>query len=112
MEQNTIRFPRTDSAKFFKTLNSRVNEYFKTNKLKKTGNWRLHLKTVIMFALFLAPYFLILTLGLPNWANVLLTIVMGIGMAGVGMNVMHDGNHGAYSNKKWVNKLMGSSIYI
>ena len=46
MEQNTIRFPRTDSAKFFKTLNSRVNEYFKTNKLKKTGNWRLHLKTV------------------------------------------------------------------
>jgi linoleoyl-CoA desaturase len=24
---------------------------------------------------------------------------MGIGMAGVGMNVMHDGNHGSYSNK-------------
>ncbi len=37
---------------------------------------------------------------------------MGVGMAGVGMNVMHDGNHGSYSNKKWVNKLMGSSIYI
>jgi len=33
-------------------------------------------------------------------------------MAGVGMNVMHDGNHGAYSSKKWVNKLMGGSIYI
>jgi linoleoyl-CoA desaturase len=65
-----------------------------------------------MFSLFLAPYFLILTLGLPNWANLLLTIVMGVGMAGVGMNVMHDGNHGAYSNKKWVNKFMGGSIYI
>ena len=33
-------------------------------------------------------------------------------MAGVGMNVMHDGNHGSFSKKKWINKLMGSSIYI
>ena len=33
-------------------------------------------------------------------------------MAGVGMNVMHDGNHGSFSNKEWVNSLMGSSIYI
>jgi linoleoyl-CoA desaturase len=35
---------------------------------------------------------------------------MGIGMAGVGMNVMHDGNHGSYSN--WINKFMGGTIYI
>ena len=33
-------------------------------------------------------------------------------MAGVGMNVMHDGNHGSYSSKEWVNKLMGGSMYI
>jgi len=51
-------------------------------------------------------------MNLPNWLNFLLTIVIGVGMAGVGMNVMHDGNHGAYSSKKWVNKLMGGSIYI
>ena len=112
MEKKTIRFPRKDPAQFFKTLNGRVNDYFKKNQIKKTGNWKLHLKTIVMFSLFLAPYFLILTLGLPNWANLLLTIVMGVGMAGVGMNVMHDGNHGAYSNKKWVNKFMGGSIYI
>ena len=39
-------------------------------------------------------------------------MLMGIGMAGVGMNVMHDGNHGSFSKYSWVNKLMGSSIYI
>ena len=33
-------------------------------------------------------------------------------MAGVGMNVMHDANHGAYSSKKWINKVMGGSMYI
>jgi linoleoyl-CoA desaturase len=112
MNRPNIRFSRKDSAQFFRTLNKRVNSYFKENKIKKTGNWKLHLKTGIMFGLFLSPYFLILTLNLPNWANLLLTMVMGIGMAGVGMNVMHDGNHGSYSTKKWVNKIMGSSIYI
>ncbi|WP_372974082.1 fatty acid desaturase [Muriicola sp.] len=112
MEKTTVRFSRKDSANFFRTLNKRVNEYFETHNLKKTGNWRLHLKTAVMFSLFFAPYFLILTLDLPNWANLLLTMTMGVGMAGVGMNVMHDGNHGSYSTKTWVNKLMGSSIYI
>ncbi len=112
MTQNPIKFSRQDSMNFFRTLNKRVNTYFKENQLKKTGNWKLHLKTIIMFGLFLSPYFLILSLNLPNWANLLLTMVMGVGMAGVGMNVMHDGNHGSYSTKKWVNKLMGGSIYI
>lgn len=105
-------FQRQDSLKFFRTLNSRVNNYFKDNNIKKSGNWALHLKTIIMFLLFLGPYFLILTLDIPGWVQLLLTIIIGIGMAGVGMNVMHDGNHGAYSEKPWVNKIMGSSIYI
>ena len=94
MDTNTIRFSRKDSAQFFRTLNKRVNEYFNENKLKKTGNWKLHLKTIVMFAVFLTPYFLILTLHLPLWGYILLSITMGVGMAGVGMNVMHDGNHG------------------
>ena len=110
--QSTIRFSRKDPAKFFKTLNSRVNDYFKENEIKKTGNWKLHLKSIIMFSIFLTPYFLILTLEMNQWLQLLLTIVIGVGMAGVGMNVMHDGNHGSYSSKKWINKIMGASIYI
>ncbi|NAS29576.1 acyl-CoA desaturase [Flavobacteriaceae bacterium R38] len=112
MSNTTIRFSRKDPAQFFKTLNQRVNSYFKENKIKKTGNWKLHLKTVIMFSIFLTPYFLILTLDINEWIKLLLTIVIGVGMAGVGMNVMHDGNHGSYSSKPWINKLMGASIYI
>ena len=112
MTKLTIKFPRKDSANFFKTLNSRVNNYFKENNIKRTGNWKIWIKTIIMFTLFLAPYFIILLFSIPGWIQLLLVLVMGIGMAGVGMNVMHDGNHGSYSKKSWVNKLMGSSIYI
>jgi linoleoyl-CoA desaturase len=105
-------FAKQDNLKFFRTLNSRVNNYFKENNIQKTGNWKLHLKAVILFAIFLTPYFLILTLNMPFWAQLLLNILMGVGMAGIGMNVMHDGNHGSYSSKSWINNIMGGSIYV
>ncbi len=112
MTSNTISFSRTEKAIFFKTLNKRVNAYFKENGLKRTGNWKLYSKAIIMFSLFLAPLVLILTVSMPQWVLLLLTVVIGIGMAGVGMNVMHDSNHESFSSKKWVNKIMGSSMYI
>ena len=98
-----LRFSRKDSKEFFKTLNKRVNQYFRENKIEKTGNWKLYLKTFVMFSLLIAPYVLVLTLGISLWIKLLLCVVMGIGMAGVGMNVMHDGNHGSFSKRPWVN---------
>jgi len=112
MTKNTITFSTTDKAKFFRTLNKRVNAYFKEHKIKRTGNWKLYSKAIVMFSIFLIPLVLILTVSMPQWTLLLLAVVIGIGMAGVGMNVMHDSNHESFSSKKWVNKLMGSSIYI
>src|SRR5439155_7424323 len=37
-------------------------------------------------------------------------ISLGLAMAAVGFNVMHDGGHGAYSARKWVNKVMAMTI--
>ena len=108
----SINFSRIDKAKFFRTLNKRVNTYFKENNIKRTGNWKLYTKALIMFAVFLVPFILILTVDMPQWLMFILMAVTGVGMAGVGMNVMHDSNHDSFSSKKWVNKLMGSSIYI
>ncbi len=108
----TINFARVDKASFFRTLNKRVNTYFKEHNVKRTGNWKLYTKAILMFAIFLVPFVLILTIDMSQWIKLALTILMGIGMAGVGMNVMHDANHESFSKRKWVNKLMGSSIYI
>ena len=106
-------FAKQDQLKFFRTLNSRVNNYFKENNISKTGNWKLYLKTAILFAMFTVPYFInILNPEIHFGLFLLYSIIIGLGMAGIGMNVMHDGNHGAYSNKNWVNKFMGGTIYI
>ncbi len=112
MDKPTVSFSRKDPAKFFKTLNKRVNDYFKENDIKKTGNWKLYTKALVMFILFITPIILILTVDMPGWAQMLGMVVVGFGMAGVGMNVMHDANHGSFSSRKWVNKLMGSSICL
>ncbi|MBC7607811.1 MAG: acyl-CoA desaturase [Burkholderiales bacterium] len=112
MNTTTPTFSKTDNLKFFRTLNARVNAYFKDNNIQKTGNWKIHLKTIILFTIFLAPYFLILTLEMSIWYQLMLNMLMGVGMAGIGMNVMHDGNHGSYSSKSWINKFMGGSIYV
>ena len=69
-------------------------------------------KSVVVFSIFLTPYFLIISNNFNQWAMLLFTIVLGMGMAFVGMCVMHDGNHGTYSRNRWINNLMGSSIYI
>ena len=108
----SLRFSRKDPKQFFKTLNQRVNQYFKEKDVPKTGNWKLYVKTVIMFSLMVTPYILVITLDISLWLKLPLCMLMGIGMAGVGMNVMHDGNHGSFSKHQWVNKIMGSSIYI
>jgi linoleoyl-CoA desaturase len=107
-----IKFSNVDKAKFFRTLNKKTNNYFKENNIKKTGNGYLYFKAITMFALFLIPLIVLLTVSLPVWAQIVMVIIIGVGMAGVGMNVMHDANHGVFSSKEWVNKLMGSSIYI
>ena len=107
----TITFSRVNKATFFRTLNKRVNSYFKENNISRTGNWKLYTKAIVMFSLFLIPFILVLTIAMPQWVMALLMVLTGVGMAGVGMNVMHDANHDSFSKRKWVNKLMGSSIF-
>jgi linoleoyl-CoA desaturase len=107
-----IKFSRSESREFVRTLNKRVNNYFKENNISKTGNWKLYLKSIAMFGLLLVPFYFIMFTGMSPYWKLSLWIVMGAGMAGVGMNVMHDGNHGTFSKYNWVNKLMGGTIYV
>jgi len=112
MDSKNIRFERKNSSDFFRILNTRVNRYFKQKNIRKTGNWKIWVKTFVMFSLLITPYVIISIFTIPGWTQILFSIIMGVGLAGVGMNVMHDAIHDSLSSKKWVNRLMGSSIYL
>ena len=97
--RSSIRFSPA-KAEFYSTLNQRVNAYFKESNISRNANWEMVLKTVFMFTLYFVPYILIITGTVANlWAMLGLCIVMGIAIAGIGLSVMHDANHGAYSKK-------------
>jgi linoleoyl-CoA desaturase len=107
-----LRFA-ANQQEFFSTLSQRVNTYFKTNKIEKTANTEMVVKTVFMFSLYFIPYFLMIGgISTSMWVVALLCIVMGFGKAGIGLSVMHDANHGAYSTKPWVNTVMGLSLNL
>jgi linoleoyl-CoA desaturase len=70
-------------------------------------------KTLIMLSLFFIPL-IVLASGMVTavWMLFLLYILSGLGMAGIGMGVMHDAIHGSYSKNNKINTLLGYSFNL
>ena len=108
----TIKFG-TQQQEFYATLSQRVNNYFKNKNLSRNANMEMVIKTIFMLSLFFIPYAISLTgVVTAYWGYILLCIVMGLGTGGIGLSIMHDANHGAYSTKPWVNDLMGYTLNL
>ncbi len=98
------------NAVFFKSLKQAVDAYFKDQKIKKTGDWRLFSKTIILVPVAMALYLVLLFAGYPVWLGIALSAVWGIILSLVGFNIMHDACHGSYSSRKWVNNLLSLTL--
>lgn len=110
--KNQIRF-NNSNREFYTTLRKRVDSYFTDNKIEKQGNWNMYIKSGVMFGIYFSMYFLFITNSFHNyWAMSIAAIIMGIGMACIGLSIMHDANHGSYSSNPTVNKIMSWSLYI
>jgi len=108
MSNSTILRFNNSNRQFYTELKKRVDGYFKDNKISKNGNLNLYIKTVFMFAAYLTPYLLIVFNVFDSKAIwLLLAVLMGFAMAGIGLCVMHDANHGSYSKNVALNKFLG-----
>lgn len=101
-----------NSPEFYTTLSQRVNAYFRDNKLSRTANGAMVLKTAAMLLMYFIPYTLIMTLSPTYPVYLALCLAMGFGVAGIGLSIMHDANHGSYSARPWVNQVLGFSLNI
>jgi linoleoyl-CoA desaturase len=99
------------NAVFFTGLKKEVDQYFKEKNIKKTGNFELYAKTAVLIPASVAMYCIILWVAMPFWLLAIISAVLGLALASIGFNVMHDACHGSYSSKKWVNELMGYTIH-
>jgi linoleoyl-CoA desaturase len=104
-----VSYNNKNSA-FFNILKEKVDAYFKSNNIRQTGNYKLYLKTIFLLLSVAALYTLLVFFTPTAWVSILLCCLMGVNLAAIGFNIMHDGAHGSFSQKPWVNDLMGYSL--
>ena len=95
---------------FFDTLQKRVYDYFENNKIDMSGGWKLWSKAMFYIVAAVVNYWLMVWMVPAGGWSVLLCVTMGLLLAGIGFNVMHDGAHGSFSRYAWVNNVMGFSL--
>lgn len=110
----TIKFVCTDplQKQFAQAVRKNVNDYFRKNSISIKGNLRLAIQTIVMLSLYIVPFVLVFIIPTNAWIALVMAALVGAGMAGIGMCVMHDAVHGSYSKKEWINKLLGGTMYL
>lgn len=104
-----ITFNNSDNT-FFQSVKRSVDIYFKTQKLKRTGNWRLYLKAWILIPAAIGIYLFLLLGHYTGLMGILASVFLGLTLVCIAFNVMHDACHSSYSGKKWINNIMGLSM--
>ena len=112
MIQQKIKFTNKDKTQFFNILKQRVDNYFIENNISQHANGLMVFKTIFMLSLYFVPYAFIMT-GMLGVAGIWIAYtIMGFGLAGIGMSVMHDANHGAYSSRPFINQMVSLSLTL
>lgn len=95
---------------FQQELRRRVDEFFRTTGRRQRDCWQLYLKTAIFLASLATSYVLLVFVAETWWQAWPLTVVLGLTIAGIGFNIQHDGGHHAFSDRRWINKLMSMTL--
>jgi len=106
-----VKFKGANSD-FSNAVKKRVNFYFEQAQISKHANFAMILKTVVLLTTYIGSFILLLALQPAfGWA-LLVWVLMGLAKSGIGMSIMHDANHGAYSANKNINKVLGWSLHL
>jgi linoleoyl-CoA desaturase len=86
-------------------VKKRVYNFFKGRSLSRQDHWLLYVKLVVTLAGFFGAWYAVMMCGLwyviPVW---------GFFNAMIGIQIMHDANHGAFSKNLLWNRILGWSI--
>lgn len=100
----TPKFPTVKNS-LHSDLRKRVQAYFEENNIKQTGGSKIITKALTLLIVLTITY-LHLMIAQPVWWLALLECALiGLLIAGIGFNIMHDGGHGSFSESKFINKI-------
>jgi len=97
---------------FFSTLRQRIDLYFKDNNISKHYNTQMVVKTIVLLSCYILPFAALLIFQPTIGIAMAIWVIMAFAKSGIGMSVMHDANHGAYSSKAKINRFLGLTINL
>ena len=95
---------------FHGEVKRRVLEYFEHSGLASRDSPRMFVKTAVLLVWFGASYGLLVFAAATWWQGALLSCSLALAAAGIGFSIQHDANHGAYSDHRAVNRIMGLTL--
>eukprot|EP01113_Clastostelium_recurvatum_P043300 TRINITY_DN7132_c0_g1_i1.p1 TRINITY_DN7132_c0_g1~~TRINITY_DN7132_c0_g1_i1.p1 ORF type:complete len:471 (-),score=126.58 TRINITY_DN7132_c0_g1_i1:46-1458(-) len=103
----------TYDSPFYATVKNRVDEYMSQNNMTR-DTFVMYFKTFLVLSCWAMSYYLGMLKGYS-----LAVVFLGLCHAQIGINIMHDGNHGAYSSNTFLSwfagfmmDLMGASSIV
>lgn len=111
-QKANIRFVSPQKTDFFITMKKRVDQYFEDNKISRNANAAMVIKSIILLTAYIAPFVYMLIAQPGLGVTIGMWTIMGFALAGIGMSIMHDANHGAYSSNEKVNAWMGFTLNL
>lgn len=113
MSKSDIQFNPKQNIDFVKELRANVKQYFQKNNISTYADKSIIYKSILMFSLYAVPYILMISSAITSvWLVILSWGIMGLGMAGLGMVIMHDANHGTLTKNKKVNHWLSKTLYL
>ncbi len=94
---------------FFRALKTKVDFYFSSRQLSSSGNATLLRKSLLLIAAAVALYTVLVFFTPSAILSIGLCALLGINLATLGFNVMHEGGHQSFSRYKWLNQV---SAYV
>ena len=108
----TPKFSPAATQSFHAELKRRINTYFADKGKSFTGGTRIFTKALVLFSAFVALYIHLVFFTPAVWLAILECVLLGFVTASIGFNIMHDGGHGSFSKKPWVNNVAAFSLNI
>jgi linoleoyl-CoA desaturase len=69
-------------------------------------------KTAIILTSFASSYALLVFVATAWWQALPFAVALGLTIVAIGFNVMHDANHEAYSDHRWLNRALGMTLDV
>ncbi|HXT95577.1 MAG TPA: acyl-CoA desaturase [Polyangia bacterium] len=100
------------STAFRRELEARVATYFDGAGHSRHATRRMYVKTLFLLFWLGASYAGLVWGARTWWQAIPLAVSVALAMAGIGFNIQHDGNHGAYSHHRVLNKAAALSLNL